>query len=148
MGCGMSVAYTTDPQKIYGLSIPEGTDVSQLAEMAEFVYSLAADVEEEWEEFPPRIQDAVMGLTSRDDLEQTVEAWQRIRGYLPETEEKKALNDFFNAIVRLREATLNAIERNKSRGPFREYTDEQIQKWDKADELSPDLAVWVKSTLR
>lgn len=144
----MSVAFTTDPQKIRNLSLPEGTDVSELAEMAELANNLAVDVEEEWEEFPPSIQDAATEFASRDDLEQVVDAWQRIRGYLPETEEKKAINDFVNAIIRLREVTLEAIEREKSQGKFREYTDEQIEKWEEADKLPPDLAEWTKNTLR
>ena len=148
MGCGMSVAFTTDPQKIHDLSLPEGTDVAELKEMAEFADSLAAEVEEEWEEFPPRIQDAVTELAFRDDLEQVIDAWRRIRGYLSQAEEKKALDDFFNAVIRLRESTLDAIERDKSRGAFREYTDEQIEKWEEADKLPPDLAEWVKGTLR
>lgn len=149
MGCGMSVAFTTDPQKIRDLSLPEGTDVSQLAEMAELADNLAADVEEEWEEFPPYIQDAFAEFVSReDDLEQAIDFWRRIRGYLPDAEEKKALDDFFNAIIRLHEVTLEAIERDKSRGPYREYTDEQIEKWEEADKLPPDLAEWTKGTLR
>lgn len=148
MGCGMSVAFTTDPQKIHDLSLPEGTDVVELKEMAEFADSLAAEVEEEWEEFPPRIQDAVTELAFRDDLEQAIGVWRRIRGYLSEAEEKKALDDFFGAIIRLRDATLDAIECDKSRDAIREYTDEQIEKWEEADKLPPDLAEWVRGTLR
>lgn len=144
----MSVAFTTDPQKIYDLSLLEGTEVSRLAEMAEFAHSLAGDVEKEWEEFPLNIQEAVAELTSQDELEQGADAWKRIRGYFPEAEEKKAVDDFFDAMIRLREATLDAIEREKSRGEFREYTDEQIEKWEEADKLPPDLAEWTKDTLR
>ena len=134
--------------KIIDLSLPEGTDVSKLTELAEFAHSLAGDVEGEWEEFPPEVQDAVAKLASRDDLEQSADAWRRISGYLPETEEKQAINDFFDAMMRLREATLDAIERDKSRGPYREYTDEQIEKWEEADKLPPELAEWVEGTLR
>lgn len=140
----MGVAFTIDPQRIYDVSLPESIDAKQLAEMAEFLNSMVPEVEEEWEELPPRVQDALTELARRDDLDTT--NWQPVED-LPGAD-KRAVNVFLGAVNRIREATLDAIERDKSRGPFREYTDEEIREWGEADKLPPDLAEWVKSTLR
>ncbi len=140
----MGIALTTDPQRIYDLPLPEGIDAHELHEMAEFLDSLVPEVEEGWEEIPPKVQDALTALAHRDDLDtidrQSFDDLSRA--------DKRAVDTFLDATNRLREATLKAIERDASRGPFREYTDEQIKKWDEADRLPPDLAEWIKATLR
>lgn len=144
LGYGMEIALTTDPQKIYDLSLPEGIDASELHEMAEFMDSLVPEVEKEWQEFPPRVQDALMELARRENLDA---ADRQSFNDLPRTD-KRAVDAFLDALRSLREATLDAIERERSRGPFREYTDEQIGRWDEADKLPPDLAEWIKATVR
>lgn len=140
----MGVAFTTDPQRIYDVSLPKGMDAESLGEMAEFMNSLVPEVEKEWDEFPPKIQDALTELAYRDDLDETD---RQVFADLPRAD-KRAVEAFLDANLRLREATLEAIERERSRGPFREYTDAEIREWEEADKLPPDLAEWVRSTLR
>lgn len=140
----MGLAFTTDPQKIYNLSLPEGVEASELTEMAEFMDSFVPEVEKEWREFPPNVQDALTELARQNDPDRAQREW--LDG-LP-TADKRAADAFLDALGRLREATWDAIERDRSRGLFREYTDQQIGKWDEADKLPPDLAEWIKATVR
>ncbi len=143
----MNVAFAAYPQRISYLSLPEDTDPSELAELAQFADDLTLNVGRQWEEFPPKLQDVLTEFVRRVNVERAVCAWKGPRRPLPRAEEQ-ALNEFMRAGSRLREAILDAIERDKSRGAFREYTDEQIKKWEEADKLPPDLAEWVKATLR
>ena len=139
----MGIAFTIDPQRIYDVSLPDGIDAAELAEMTEFLNDFVPEVEKDWQEFPPKVQDALTELAYRD-----LDAAQRQSlDDLPRAD-KLAVDAFLDALSRLREATLDAIKRDQSRGPFREYTDEQIGKWDEADKLPPDLAEWIKATVR
>ena len=77
----MSVAFTTDPKKVFHLSPPETGKASELSERGKFAENLALEVEKEWEELPPELRDALTrfaySVSERDP--HTVSRFRRFR---------------------------------------------------------------------
>lgn len=110
------MAFTTDPQRIFHLDPPETTDSSEISEMVQFVDGLIFEVETGWEGFSPELQDALTRFAYRD-RGSPQSFWQSLVGRLRLAVivlrgETELLNELWNSANRLREATLDAIERS------------------------------------
>lgn len=112
----MSVAFTTDPQRIFHISPPETTKTSEILELIELADALASEVERVgWEEFPPKVQEALLRITYDDwgsrSFPQRLFARLRYTVLVLKGDEE-VLNKLWNAVNRLRRTVLDAIERS------------------------------------
>jgi hypothetical protein len=109
----VSAAFTADPQKIFHISPPETVKASELLELAQFAHELADEVEANWDEIPPKTQQALMKF-AYGERHAGLQQWlKRLRYTIVVLRGKElALNKFLNADNRLRRVVLDAVERS------------------------------------
>jgi hypothetical protein len=110
----VSATFTADPQKIFHISPPETVRASELLELARFANELADEVEANWNEIPPDVQQALMRFAYRERHED-LQQWMlsRVRYIIILVRGKElALNKLWNAANRLRDVVLDAVEHN------------------------------------
>jgi hypothetical protein len=112
---------TINPVEIKRFSTPDNAEPSELRELADRMEELAAGVEDLWNEMPPKLREAFVGLVYFD-----VEPSQGIAKYKAALRggiwyariklkgEQDALFDFGIARRRLTNAVLGALERDNS----------------------------------
>ncbi|MBD2773672.1 hypothetical protein [Iningainema tapete] len=149
----MSATITLNPDEIKQISLPRTISSSQLRVLARRSEALAIAVEKQWEDFSPQERSlleaiiytliaerrGIIGLLSSLSARLSL-AWILIKG------EIDALIDYLNALQRLRNAVLTAIEKEhpEYEQKVTEALQEAFSEFDNSSAMTPeDFREWL-----